>query len=48
MTFGFPPGMSACSLIVDKPYRYLKEYREKEPAELALHPEHRRVLSDEL
>jgi hypothetical protein len=48
MTLSFRPDMSACAFIVDGLDRYLKEHEGEEPAELVLHPEHKRVLGDEL
>lgn len=40
--------MGVCAYIIDGLYRYLKEHRGEEPAELVLHPEHKRMLCDEL
>lgn len=48
MTLSLRPGMNACTFIADGLYRYLKEHRGEEPVELVLHPEHKRVLRDEL
>jgi hypothetical protein len=48
MTLSFRPGMSACAFITDGLYRYLKEHRGEQPVELVLHPEHKRMLRDEL
>lgn len=48
MTLAFRPGMGVCSFIIDGLYRYLKEHRGEEPVELVLHPEHKRMLCDEL
>ncbi|MFM0341150.1 hypothetical protein [Paraburkholderia fungorum] len=48
MTLSFRPGMSACAFITDGLYRYLKEHRGEQPVELVLHPDHKRMLCDEL
>lgn len=44
----FQPHMSVCAFIVNGVYRYLKEHEGEEPAELVLHPEHKRMLREEL
>lgn len=48
MTLSFRPGMSACAFITEGLYRYLKEHRGEEPVELVLHPDHKRMLCDDL
>ncbi|MFM0169224.1 hypothetical protein [Paraburkholderia sediminicola] len=48
MALSFRPDLSACAFIVDGLYRYLKEHEGGEPAERVLHPQHKRVLNDEL
>jgi hypothetical protein len=48
MALTFRAGMSAYAFVVNGLYQYLQVHEGREPAELALHPKHRRVLLEEL
>jgi len=48
MTLSFQPRMDVCAFILNGLCRYLKEHEGDEPVELVLHPEHKRMLREEL